>query len=56
LPYADARERAIAAFERGYLEALLDRHEGNVARAAQAARMNKVYLYRLLHRHGLMPG
>jgi two-component system, NtrC family, response regulator GlrR len=56
LPYATARERAIAAFERGYLEALLDRHEGNVARAAQSAGMNKVYLYRLLHRHGLMPG
>jgi DNA-binding NtrC family response regulator len=55
VPWATARERAIAAFERRYLEALLARHDGHVGRAAEGAGMNKVYLYRLLHRHGLMP-
>jgi two-component system, NtrC family, response regulator GlrR len=51
-PYASARERAIAAFERIYLEKLLQRHT-IVAGAARVAGMNRVYLHRLLRRHGL---
>jgi DNA-binding NtrC family response regulator len=52
--YAEARRRGIEAFERGYLAALLRHHDGNVARAAEASGMNRVYLYRLLHRHRLL--
>jgi DNA-binding NtrC family response regulator len=53
LPYAEARRRALDDFERRYLEALLERHRGKVAQAAAAANMDRVYLYRLLRRHGI---
>jgi two-component system, NtrC family, response regulator GlrR len=51
LPYAEARRRAITEFERRYVEALLSRHGGKVAQAAEAAGMDRVYLYRLLRKH-----
>ncbi|MBJ6762706.1 sigma 54-interacting transcriptional regulator [Myxococcaceae bacterium JPH2] len=53
LPYAEARRRALESFEREYLDALLALHQGKVAQAASAADMDRVYLYRLLRRHGL---
>jgi two-component system response regulator GlrR len=49
--YAEAKQRAQAAFERRYLERLLARHEGKVAAAAAEAGVSDVYLYRLLKRH-----
>src|SRR5262249_10619478 len=39
LAYAEARRRALAAFERRYLETLVAEHGGRVAQAAQAAGM-----------------
>jgi DNA-binding NtrC family response regulator len=51
--WADARQAAIDRFERRYLEALLAHHDGNVTRAAQAAGLDRVYLHRLLRRHGM---
>jgi DNA-binding NtrC family response regulator len=53
LPYADARQLALASFERRYLEALLARHHGRVAAAARFAGVGRVYLYRLLAKHGI---
>jgi two-component system, NtrC family, response regulator GlrR len=53
LVYAEARKRALEDFERRYLQALLALHEGKVAAAAKAAEIDRVYLYKLLHRHGL---
>jgi two-component system response regulator GlrR len=55
LPYAEARRRALDGFERGYAEALLREHNGKVAAAAAAAGMDRVYLYRILRRHGIKP-
>jgi DNA-binding NtrC family response regulator len=55
LAYAEARRRAVDAFERGYAEALLRDHGGKVAAAAAAAGMDRVYLYRILRRHGIKP-
>ncbi|MBX3269157.1 MAG: sigma 54-interacting transcriptional regulator [Sandaracinaceae bacterium] len=52
-PYAEAREHALALFERDYVRALLEHHEGNVSAAARAAGMARPYLHRLLRRHGL---
>ena len=52
-PYASERERAIAEFERRYFEGLLRLHGGKVAAAAEAAGMDRRYLYRLLRRHGI---
>ena len=55
LPYPEARQRAISEFERRYLQSLLERHQGKVAEAAAAARMDCVYFYRLICRHKLKP-
>jgi DNA-binding NtrC family response regulator len=55
LPYAEARRRALDGFEKGYAEALLREHNGKVAAAAAAAGMDRVYLYRILRRHGIKP-
>jgi DNA-binding NtrC family response regulator len=55
VPYAAARERLLAEFERQYLDALLRAHGGKVSRAAAAAGLDRRYVYRLLHRHGLGP-
>jgi DNA-binding NtrC family response regulator len=49
LRFKEARD----AFERGYLERLLARHEDNVSAAARAAGLERLQLYRLLWRHGL---
>jgi two-component system response regulator GlrR len=53
LPYEVSRRQAIEAFERAFVTALLEHHEGNVARAARAAGVNRGYLHQLLRRHGL---
>jgi two-component system, NtrC family, response regulator GlrR len=55
LAYAEARRRALDGFEKGYAEALLREHNGKVAAAAAAAGMDRVYLYRILRRHGIKP-
>ncbi len=52
VPYARARDQAIAEFERHYAEALLRLHGGKVTAAAKAAGMDRRYLHRLLKRHG----
>jgi two-component system response regulator GlrR len=51
--YADERQRALAEFERRYFTALLRAHDGKVARAAEAAGVDRTYLYRLLRRHAI---
>ena len=53
LPYEIARKQAIDAFERAYVTDLLARSDGNVAKAARDAGVNRAYLHRLLSRHGL---
>jgi two-component system, NtrC family, response regulator GlrR len=53
MPYDDARAAALADFERQYIEGLLKLHNGSVASASRAARVSKVYLYRLINKHGV---
>jgi transcriptional regulator with GAF, ATPase, and Fis domain len=53
LTYAEAKRRVLDAFERQYLTQLLDASQGNVSRAARQAELDRPYLYKLLHRHGL---
>jgi len=48
-----AKERAIARWERSYIEALVKKNEGNLSKAARAARMDRNYLRELIRRHGI---
>jgi DNA-binding NtrC family response regulator len=55
MPFSEARRRALDAFERRYLQGLLQAHQGKVSQAALSAGIDRVYLYRLLRRHGIKP-
>lgn len=48
-----AKEKAVARWERGYIEALVRKNEGNLSKAARAARMDRNYLRELMRRHGI---
>lgn len=47
------KERIIAEFERRYLKSLFEWSGGNVSRAARKAGLDRMYLHRLLQRHGI---
>jgi DNA-binding NtrC family response regulator len=51
VPYAAARQQALDDFEREYVRALVQLHDGNVTRAAEAAGVTRVHVHRLLRRH-----
>jgi DNA-binding NtrC family response regulator len=53
MSYRDTRARFEEEFEKSYVNWLLDRHEGNVSKAARDADMDRKYLYRLAKKHGL---
>jgi transcriptional regulator with GAF, ATPase, and Fis domain len=52
-PFRVAKDGVIETFERGYLTALLEWAEGNVSRAARKAKIDRMYLHRLLQHYGL---
>ncbi len=56
LDFHETRTQAIRAFERSYLEALLERHQGNASAAAREAGIARSYLYKMLDEHGLKRG
>ncbi|MFO0571590.1 MAG: sigma 54-interacting transcriptional regulator [Polyangiaceae bacterium] len=56
VPFKTAKEAVIGEFERAYLRALLDWAGGNVSKAARKAKMDRMYLYRLLQRYELRGG
>jgi two-component system, NtrC family, response regulator GlrR len=51
--FAEARARALAAFERSYVAQVLERAGGDVAAAAAQSGVSRVYLYKLIKRHRL---
>jgi two-component system response regulator GlrR len=51
--FRDAKEEAIARFERRYLRDLLAAHNGNLSRAARAVRMDRNHLRDLAKRHSI---
>jgi two-component system, NtrC family, response regulator GlrR len=53
VPYHEAKERCLEGFEREYVGALLARHDHNVSRAAEAARIPRQTLHRLMSKHGI---
>ncbi|MDF1562004.1 MAG: sigma 54-interacting transcriptional regulator [Deltaproteobacteria bacterium] len=52
-PFKEAKESLLEAFEREYLERLLERAGGKIAVAAREAHLNRKYFYDLLKKHGL---
>jgi DNA-binding NtrC family response regulator len=52
-PLEAGREAWVRAHERNHLAALLQRHGGDVLRAARAAAVDRLTFHRLLARHGL---
>ncbi len=53
VPFKIAKEGLIDEFERAYLGALLAWAGGNMSRAARRAGIDRMYLHRLVQRHGL---
>ncbi len=51
--FRDAKERAVATWERWYVQELMTRHAGNLTRAARAARMDRAHLRELMQKRGL---
>jgi transcriptional regulator with GAF, ATPase, and Fis domain len=54
IPFRMAKSLASADWEKRYLAQLLPAHNGNVSRAARAAKMNRSHLSELVRRHGLV--
>ncbi len=52
-PFRTFREAWIGYGERGFLLALLERHQGSVSAAAKEAGIDRTHMYRLLRKHGL---
>jgi two-component system response regulator AtoC len=46
-----AKRQVLDAFEGAYLEALLDRHGGNISASARAAGIDRKTIQRMLKRH-----
>ncbi|HVG61978.1 MAG TPA: sigma 54-interacting transcriptional regulator [Hyalangium sp.] len=53
LPFKEAKEKLIEGFEHDYLKGLIERCEGNISRASREAGIDRVYLRKLLRKHGL---
>ena len=56
LSFAEARERAVDAFERAFLTAALERHGGNLSAAARALGLHRQSLQKKLKQLGLARG
>lgn len=56
LKYEEALERARLAFDRTFLGATLERHEGNITRAAEALGLHRQSLQKLLKKAGVRRG
>ncbi len=53
VPFRIAKEGVIDSFERTYLTQLLEAAGGNMSKAARLAGMDRMYLHRIVQKHGL---
>ena len=51
--FKDAKAKVLDAFERQYLQDLLQRHELNISKAAREAGIDRRHLYRLLEKYNI---
>jgi len=51
--FQDMKTKVIEEFERAYLSELLSTHQGNISKAARAAKKERRAFQRLLMKHGL---
>lgn len=56
LPFRQAKEVALAKWEKKYLASLMARFEGNISRASRGVRMDRNHLRDLLRRYGVPGG
>ncbi len=56
LPFKEAKDQIIDAFERRYVRDLHDRNDGNVSAAAREAEVDRKHWRELLKKHGLYEG
>jgi DNA-binding NtrC family response regulator len=56
VPFRLAKDSVIDSFERSYLSQLLEAAGGNMSKAARMAGMDRMYLHRLVQKHGLRGG
>jgi len=52
IPYKVAKEALIDGFERAYVRAVIDACGGNMTKAARMAGIDRMYLHRLVQKHG----
>ncbi len=53
VPFKEAKQQVIDAFESSYLKVLLEKHNNNVTRSAQAAGLTRYHLRELAKRYGI---
>ena len=53
VPFKLAKDAVVDGFERSYLSNLLEQCGGNISKAARTAGMDRMYLHRLVQKHGL---
>ena len=53
VPFRIAKDAVIDSFERGYLSSLLEAAGNNMSKASRMAGMDRMYLHRLVQKHGL---
>jgi DNA-binding NtrC family response regulator len=51
--YKQAKESLIAAWERGFVQALLKKTGGNISAAAREGGLDRAYLHRLMRKYGV---
>ncbi|MFC1611949.1 helix-turn-helix domain-containing protein, partial [Myxococcota bacterium] len=50
-PFKELKNQLVSSFERSYVEQLIKATGGNIAAAARKARIDRMYLYKLLDRY-----
>ena len=53
LPFKEAKQKLVDEFDRRYLVAMLETHNGNISACARAARIERMSIYKMIRRLGL---